>query len=446
MTAWQQILEFVDALKPYLRDVTDSEWKRLLTHDRILKADLSLGKPKSARSYKAFRAQHNNARGPYKGGIRFHPGVTEDEVKALSFWMTVKCAIADIPFGGGKGGIVVDPKSLSQSELEDLSRQWVRAFSSSIGPDLDVPAPDVNTNPQIMGWMMDEYEKVKSQKSKVKNEFPRPSIPASFTGKPIELGGSQGRDEATGYGGVVVLKKLLEKLSKEDGLPHLPLRHQEVTVAIQGFGNVGYWFAHHADQAGFKVVAVSDSRGGVYVPDGLNPEVTLKCKEEKGHVAGCYCVGSVCDLKNGKPITNDQLLSLPVNLLVPAALENSITIQNASTIKAKIVFEMANGPTTPEADRILNERGVLVISDVLANSGGVTTSYFEWVQNRMGYYWTHKEVLEKLELKMREAFEGVWKEWQQLKTNEHLRPSLRTASYVLALRRILTAMRARGRS
>ena len=222
-------------------------------------------------------------------------------------------------------------------------------------------------------------------------------------------------------------------------------------MAIQGFGNVGYWFAHFADQAGFKVAAVSDSRGGVYVPEGLNPETTLRCKEEKGHVAGCYCVGSVCDLKNGRPITNDELLALPVDILVPAALENSLNSQNVSKVKAKIVFEMANGPVTPAADKILAEKGILVVPDVLGNAGGVTASYFEWVQNRMGYYWTKQEILEKLELKMRQAFEGVWGEWDNGKirsrftVNDSRLATLRTAAYILGLGKILKAMELRGR-
>ena len=421
MSPWQQVLESVHTYRQFFEDTPKPLWDRLLVHDRILKATLG--------NFLAFRAQHNNARGPYKGGIRFHPGVTEDEVKALSFWMSVKCAIADIPYGGAKGGIIIDPKKLSEKELEHVCRAYVKAFYKHIGPDQDVPAPDVNTNPQIMAWMMDEYEKIIGHGS-----------PAAFTGKPIEVGGSQGRDEATGYGGVVILQALLAKLRASNlaNLPHLPTRNQEISVAIQGFGNVGYWFAHHADALGFKVVAVSDSHGGVYVPEGLNPELTLQCKQKSGQVAGCYCSGSVCNMKQGHPVTNDELLELPVDVLVPAALENSITSKNASKIRAKIVFEMANGPTTPEADVILNKHNVLVVPDVLCNAGGVTTSYFEWVQNRMGYYWTREEVLAKLELKMKQAFAGVWKEWEKPLL------SLRTAAYVIGLRRILLAMKARG--
>ena len=538
-------------------DVPEERWQKLLEHDAIHKDKLlvvsyssrqrgkGIGKntlmPNAQTNnqqlttnnqyFSAFRAQHNNARGPYKGGIRFHPDVTEDEVKALSFWMSIKCAVADIPFGGSKGGVAVDPRKLTEKQLEELSRAYARAFAPFIGPDQDIPAPDVNTNGQIMGWMLDEVEQVQSSKFKVQSH-----MAATFTGKPIELGGSQGREEATGFGGVVILQKLVEMLRNRNfqfsifnfQLPKFPERNQEITIAIQGFGNVGYWFAHFADKAGFKVVAVSDSKGGIYVPEGLNPELTLKCKQEHGYLAGCYCVGSVCDivgqssvlgsrlsvsgqsvvgssvsetdrLKTGKLetenrklktgnriITNAELLALPVDILVPAALENAITGESlrnfsqrssvsqtslpASKIRAKIIIEMANGPTTPEADEILNKKGVLVLPDVLCNSGGVTGSYFEWVQNRMGYYWTKEEMLEKLELKMQQAFEGMWNEWQKLlvisyssrqkgkgigknqttnaQTNNQ-QPitnnySPRFSAYYLALKRILKAMELRG--
>ena len=457
---WDQVNQFLAQLRPYFPKVSDALWQRLMTHDRILRAELQIRakgqgprakgqkdpdslshKPLALspiRGFTAYRAQHNNARGPYKGGIRFHPGVTEEEVKALSFWMSVKCAVADIPYGGAKGGVAVDPRSLTKKQLEELSRAWVRAFAEFIGPDQDIPAPDVNTNGQIMAWMMDEFESHVSHKT-------HESHLATFTGKPIELGGSQGREEATGFGGAIILKELIQRLRNRNyQLPitnyQFPDRNQEITVAIQGFGNVGYWFAHFADQAGFKVMAVSDSKGGIYVPEGLNPELTLKCKSEHGYLAGCYCSGSVCDLKKGKQISNEELLTLPVDILVPAALENSLNSQNSPNIQAKIVLEMANGPTTPEADEILKKRGIMVVPDVLCNAGGVTTSYFEWVQNRMGYYWEKEEVLQKLEKKMNQAFEGMWREWERLK--EH--PSLRIAAYVLALGRILRAMELRG--
>lgn len=522
----------MEKFRPLFKDVPETRWQKLLIHDAVHKAKLKIKMAKNGYNHSnhsnlsspsdhsdhltfpAFRAQHNNSRGPYKGGIRFHPSVTEDEVKALSFWMSVKCAVAEVPYGGSKGGIIVDPKKLTEKQLEELSRAYVRAFSQFIGPDQDIPAPDVNTNSQIMAWMLDEYEMAKMAKNGPNHfDHSNHSFPASFTGKPIELGGSQGREEATGFGGVVILKALLEKFRtlgklrepegqtvrksenqnigfsdspnfRHSGYPSIlsfPERNQEITVAVQGFGNVGYWFAHFADAAGFKVVAVSDSKSGVYVSEGLNPELTLQCKEKSGHVAGCYCVGSVCDIISdpnlrmtsestnkkhsdnsdaysdnsdrisGSSITNAELLQLPVDILVPAALENSLNSLNAPKIRAKIIIEMANGPTTPEADEILNKKGILVLPDVLCNSGGVTGSYFEWVQNRMGYYWTKEEMLGKLELKMQQAFEGVWGERKRLTGQQGNRLtgyqdnlSLRFSAYYLGLKRILKAIELRG--
>ncbi len=370
------------------------------------------------KKFKAFRAQHNSARGPYKGGIRFHPNVSEDEVKALSMWMSVKCAVAGIPYGGAKGGIIVNPKELSKGELEQLSRGYVQKFYKYIGAQIDIPAPDVNTNPQIMAWMLDEYEKLVGRKA-----------PGTFTGKPIELGGSLGRTEATGRGGVMILKLLAQKLR---------LKPERTTVAVQGFGNVGAYFARFAQREGFNVVAVSDSRGGVYVQNGMNVEKTLSCKAEKGQVSSCYCVGSVCDIMKKSAISNEELLELPVDILVPSALENTITEKNAAKIKAKAIVEMANGPVTPEADKILARRGILSVPDVLANSGGVTVSYFEWVQNISGYYWEEAEVNKKLEKIMAQAFEDMWGRYEELKTD------LRTAAYANAVSKIAKAMELRG--
>ena len=374
------------------------------------------------RLFHGYRVQYNNWRGPYKGGIRFHPNVDLDEVKALAFWMTIKCAVVDIPFGGGKGGVVVDPKKLSEGELERLSRGYVRAIADRIGPEIDVPAPDVNTNSKIMGWMLDEYMKGKHDEK----------LRATFTGKAIADGGSEGREEATGLGGVYVLQTVLKKLNPKPQTLTPPL-----TVAVMGFGNVGYNVTKFlveeglpAGRQGFKVIAVSDSRGGIHVPDGVNPQLTLECKKKNGFLAGCYCSGSVCDLSKGRPISQEALLELPVDILVPAALENVITKDNASRIKAKIILEMANGPTTPDADEILQKRGVVAIPDVLANSGGVLVSAFEWEQNMKGERWTKDEVNKKLASYMKKATGAVWEKAQQMNT------SLRSAAFAIALGRI----------
>lgn len=413
--------------------------------------------------FHGFRVQYNDARGPFKGGIRYHPQVSLDEVKALSFWMAMKCAVADLPLGGGKGGIIVDPKTLSAGELERLSRTYAAAIADCIGPDKDVPAPDVNTNGIIMGWMVDEYIKVRTDAIARRNgtfldpllATVSPSIPqdsiklgkrssknlsrrvlenlrATFTGKLIKDGGSEGREEATGLGGLFVLQAVLAKLRTQN--PELN-DQKKLTVAVQGFGNVGYNVAKFLDGHGFKVVAVSDSRGGIYVPGGVNPELTLACKKKNGYLAGCYCSGSVCDLRKGKPVSNGALLELPVDILVPAALENVITAENAPKIKAKIIFEMANGPTTPEADAILYRQGIPVIPDILSNSGGVTVSAFEWEQNLKGQHWTKEEVNRKLKIKMAKAADAVWETSRRSKTD------LRTAAFVVALERILVAMK-----
>ncbi|MFZ5845010.1 MAG: Glu/Leu/Phe/Val family dehydrogenase [Patescibacteria group bacterium] len=399
--------------------------------------------------FQGYRVQYNNARGPYKGGIRYHLQVNLDEVKALSFWMTLKCAVADLPLGGGKGGIIVDPKALSEGELERLSRAYVRAISDVIGPDRDVPAPDVNTNSKIMGWMTDEYIKVtrdtryvisktNSNVSHITSHMSPDILRATFTGKAIADGGSEGREEATGLGGLYVLQVILAKLSSKLKVPwpgRQGRQSSKLTAAVQGFGNVGFNITKFLTQAGFKVVAVSDSGGGIHVPEGINPELTLACKRKNGYLAGCYCSGSVCDLNKGKPITNGELLELPVDILVPAALENVITQENASRIKAKVILEMANGPTTLEADTLLYKAGIPVIPDILSNSGGVTVSAFEWEQNLQGQHWTKDEVNRKLKKKMEAAAVAIWDASQRLDTD------LRTAAFVVALERILTTMK-----
>lgn len=369
--------------------------------------------------FHGFRVQHNSKRGPYKGGIRFHPQVDMSEVKALAFWMAIKCAVCDIPMGGGKGGVEVDPKKLSKTELERLSRAYARAIADDIGPYVDVPAPDVNTTPEIMKWMVDEYikSKVKSQKLEVEDQK---KLIATFTGKPVNFGGSLGRTEATGRGGSYVLLALLEKLNNKQRITN----NKKLTVAVQGFGNVGFYIAKFCHEKGMRVVALSDSKGGVVVrnlsKDSFDPEEVLKHKNETGDIQ-----------EMGKKISNEELLELPVDILIPAALENQITQENAGKIKAKVILEMANGPTTSEADEFLFKKGIIIVPDVLANSGGVTVSYFEWDQNLKGEKWSEKDVNKKLKEKMENAFEAVWKVSQKKKCD------LRTAAFIVGIQRIL---------
>ena len=382
----------------------DSEMiKRLIepefAHEFALAITMDSGKKKV---FKGWRIQHNSALGPYKGGIRFHHETVREEVQALATLMSIKCAVAGLPYGGGKGGIVVEPKKLSRTELERLSRAFANRIAHVIGEDVDVPAPDVNTTPEIMSWMIDEYQKIIGYKS-----------PATFTGKPVSMGGSLGRTEATGRGGLFVLLSLLGKLKK---------KAKGITVAVQGFGNVGYYFAKLATEVGFKVVAISDSRSGVYDKDGVDLNRALKNKKEKGTVA--YT----------KAISNEELLELDVDVLVPAALENMVNDRNMAKIKAEIIVEMANGPLTQEAYEYLSEKGKIIVPDVLANSGGVTVSYLEWVQGKAGYYWSEKEVNDKLKVMMEKAFEAIWK-----KSLEKKMP-LKQAAFEVALERITSAM------
>ena len=384
----------------------------------------------SLKIFPGYRVQYNNARGSYKGGIRFHPNVDLSEVKALAFWMTMKCAVAGLPLGGSKGGVVVDPKELSVGELERLSRGYARAIADVIGPDKDVPAPDVNTNSTIMGWMVDEFIKVSMRQRVNVSAKDKEKLRATFTGKSIADGGSEGREEATGLGGLYVLLAILGKL-RVSGSAGQRVNKKPLTVAVMGFGNVGYNMVKFLVDNGCSVVAVSDSKGGIYVPGGINPLLTLACKKKNGYLAGCYCSGSVCDLSKGRPISQEKLLELPVDILIPAALENVITGENASKIKAKVILEMANGPTTPEADEVLAKRGITVIPDILANSGGVTVSAFEWEQNLKGEHWTKETVNNKLKVKMNRAVDAVW-----TAANEH-KTTLRTAAFVVALERIM---------
>lgn len=368
---------------------------------------------------RGYRVQYNNWLGPYKGGLRFHSDVDMDEVKALSFWMMIKNALVEVPFGGGKGGLEIDPKNLSEKELERVSRNFADVLAPNIGPQIDVPAPDINTNSKIMDWMADQFKG-------------RPNYLATFTGKSVGNGGSKGREEATGLGGFIVLEKLIEKLKFKKSLDFAADRP---TVAIQGFGNVGSNMAKILDQNGYKVVAVSDIKGGIYNAErkGFNIDLVRKCKLEKGLLAGCYCIGSVCDsakkIDEGI-ISNEELLQLDVDILIPAALENVITNKNADKVKAKVVFEMANGPVSADADEILNKNGILVVPDVLANSGGVTVSYFEWYQNMKDQRWSLEKVKMELKKRMENAFEAIWKIHQ----NQNV--SLRIAAYILALQRL----------
>jgi glutamate dehydrogenase (NADP+) len=371
----------------------------------------------SLRTFQGYRVRYNDMRGPAKGGIRYHPGVTLDEVQTLAFWMTIKCAVVDLPYGGGKGGITVDPKALSLSELERLSRGFIDGIADAIGPDVDIPAPDVYTNAMIMGWMMDQYSIIKRHRT-----------PDVITGKPLALGGSLGRDTATADGGFFVTQALAPKILGEG----------RRTAAVQGFGNAGMTMAELLHDAGYTVVAVSDSQGGIHAPEGLHIPSVAKTKRESTALKGVYCEGSVCEVVDHDVISNDDLLALDVDVLVPAALENAITKDNVSDVRARMIVELANGPITPEADHALFDRGVVVVPDVLANAGGVTVSYFEWVQNRQGYAWTAEEVRSRLETRMVTEGERLWAFAQDRGV------SLRVAAYAQALERIGAAVDATG--
>ncbi len=362
--------------------------------------------------FKGFRSQHNTARGPAKGGIRYHWGVSADEVRALSVWMSFKCAVAGIPYGGAKGGIICNPKELSESELERLSRRFFSEIAVIVGPEKDIPAPDVYTNPKIMAWFADTYTKVSGR-----NIWPDRGV---VTGKPLEFGGSLGRDAATARG---CQFNVLEALEKKG------IDINGVTIAVQGYGNAGSFFASLMQEAGAKIIALSDSRGGIYSEDGIDAKAVLEHKIKNQ---------SVMNFPNTKSISNEELLELEVDVLSPAALENVITNKNADNVKAKIIAELANGPTTPEADEILYKKGIFVIPDILANSGGVTVSYFEWLQNLQWFYWKEKEIDHRLKELMVNAFNAVYDISQLKKIN------MRTAAYVLAIKRIAEAMIVQG--
>ena len=362
------------------------------------------------KTFIGYRSQHNNAVGPYKGGLRFHPGVTRDEVKALSTWMTFKCSVAGIPYGGGKGGMAIDPKDYSKGELERISKGFAKAISPVIGEKVDIPAPDVNTNGQIMSWMVEAYEEKVGRSAK-----------GIFTGKPLEFGGSLARTEATGYGVNLNAKKVLEKLG---------IDIKGATYAVQGFGNVGFYTAYYAHKDGAKIVAFSNTDVAIYNENGIDMEKVIKDFEENGRI--------IENKGYGKDITNAELLELEVDVLAPCALENQITSENADRVKAKVVAEGANGPTTPEADEILFKKGIVVVPDILANSGGVVVSYFEWVQNLQSYYWPFDEVQQKEDALLSGAFEDVWALADEYKVD------LRNAAYMKSIERISKAMKLRG--
>jgi glutamate dehydrogenase/leucine dehydrogenase len=362
------------------------------------------------RNFRAFRVQHNMARGPAKGGIRFHQDVTVDEVKALAFWMTYKCAVVGIPMGGAKGGVIVDPRTLSQGERERLSRRYMAEMIDLFGPDSDVPGPDVNTGPQVMAWMLDTYVMHK-----------RDFLPGVITGKPMELGGSAGRQSATSRGLIVCVQKAAARLG---------LQLTGATAAIQGFGNVGTHAAKFLAQRGVKVVAISDAEGAFRKASGIDIDDAIAHVMRRGSLVG---------FKGATPMRRaSQLLEMPVDILVPAALENQITSQNAARVRARIVAEGANGPTTPAADAILARKGTFVIPDILCNAGGVTVSYLEWVQNRMGYYWPEKRVNDDLQRIMETAFDDVYA------TAQRRRVTMRIAAFMVAIRRVTEASEMRG--
>ncbi len=422
-TPYERFIALLEQAMEHL-DLPDGERTYLRMPQHIVKEDVTIKRDDgSSKTYPAFRVQYNNARGPYKGGIRFHPDADLEEVKALAALMAIKTAVVGIPFGGAKGGVQCNPKELSKKELQELSRAYVRAFVDHLGPDTDCPAPDVNTTPTIMAWMRDEYETITHTYA-----------PAMITGKPLSYGGSLGRDTATARGGFFLLQELMHTLGRNP---------KELHVVLQGFGNAGSHMAHLLHNAGYTIVAVSDSQGGIYSTEGLDPVRIEKYKSSTGSVLGEYCEGSVCDIEkmkmdNVQRVTNEELLELPCDILIPAALDNVITNKNATKVQASFILELANGPISPEADEVLAGKGTVIIPDVLANAGGVTVSYFEWVQGRSGEQWTEKRVDETLRDIMLAALRAVRGEVTKNKR------TYRQAAFILGLSRIVEAMRARG--
>ncbi len=397
-------------------ELTDAELISLETPDRVIEKNITITTESGdTKTFQGYRVQFNNARGPYKGGIRFHPEADLDEVKALAATMAIKCAVVNIPLGGSKGGVQFNPKEYTKKDIENVSRAWAREMAPFIGKNKDIPAPDVYTTPEIMGYMMDEFEKVTGR-----------SEPGAFTGKPIAIGGSAGRGTATAQGGVYVLNELIAIMELGD---------KKLRVAVQGFGNAGFHAARILHEAGHIIVAISDSKGGIYDPTGFDPIQISAHKKETGTLPS----GADLLQNGGRVISNEEVLTCDCDILIPAALDNQIRADNAENIKAKIIIELANGPTTPEADNILLARGIIVIPDVLANAGGVTVSYFEWVQNFTHFYWTEEEVLKKLKPIMSRAFTDIWMLSKQYTI------SLRDAAFIIGVKRIHEAMKARGR-
>ena len=388
----------------------DNIMAQLMSPTRVIEVSLPIKMDDGRMEvFTGYRSQYNDARGPFKGGIRFHPGVTLDEVKALSAWMTWKTAVVDIPLGGGKGGVIVDPKKLSATELERLSRAYARALTPFIGAAVDVPAPDVSTDPRIMGWMLDEYEALVGRKE-----------PGVITGKPLSIGGSRVREYATAQGAFHVIEKAVKHL----GLP------SQSTVAIQGFGNGGCFLAKILQAAGYVIVAIADSQSTVYRSAGLDVAAVEEHKRTTGTLKKCL---------DCEELPSAAILSVPVDILVPAALENAIHEGNMKNIKAKMIVEVANGPVTPKAEAYLFSQGTVIVPDILANAGGVTVSYFEQVQNAQNYAWEEKDLLQKLRVIMDTAYDAVWQEKEKYHT------TMRMGAYALAIKRVAQAMHDRGR-
>ena len=407
---FESLQEQLDEAAQYV-DVEPDVLERLKNPERILETNLSVEMDDgSVEVFRAYRSEFNGDRGPYKGGIRYHPGVTRDEVKALSGWMAYKCATVDIPFGGGKGGITIDPDEYSESELERITRAFAKELRPFIGVDKDIPAPDVNTGQREMNWIKDTYETLENT-----------TAPGVITGKDIESGGSAGRVEATGRSTMLAAREMFDYLDKE---------MEGATVAVQGYGNAGSIAAYLLEDLGATVVAVSDSQGGAYDPDGIDARAARNFKAETGTVVG---------YEDAETLTNEELLTLDVDLLVPAALENAIDGDLAEEVQADVISEAANGPLTPEADEVLAERDVYVIPDILANAGGVTVSYFEWVQNRQRFYWTEERVNDELERIIVDSFDALIEAYEETGA-----PNLRAACYVVAIERVLDAYEQSG--